>query len=200
MSGIFNNSHCINLDSRPDRWQQAQAEFQKMNIPVQRFNALPGGATGCMESHIAIIRKAFKNNWEYVPVFEDDIRFLETDPRYYRMAFSELPKEWNLLYLGANVNTPLKRFSGSLLEAHRCWCAHAVIYHHSIYEKILAEYEKGIVKIIDKYLMGRVQPKNKSYITDRLCVTQYPGNSDIENKLVDYSLIETNFIRYATKC
>jgi GR25 family glycosyltransferase involved in LPS biosynthesis len=32
---------CLNLDSRPDRWELAQKEFKEHGLNVERFAAIP---------------------------------------------------------------------------------------------------------------------------------------------------------------
>ena len=44
----FDKIFCINLDSRPDRWESVQKEFDKVGIldRVERFSALTGKTEG----------------------------------------------------------------------------------------------------------------------------------------------------------
>jgi GR25 family glycosyltransferase involved in LPS biosynthesis len=57
----FDKIYCINLDSRPDRWEQAKSEFEKVGIldRVERFSACVGneivnGSTGPRARHLGV--------------------------------------------------------------------------------------------------------------------------------------------------
>jgi GR25 family glycosyltransferase involved in LPS biosynthesis len=57
----FDKIYCINLDSRPDRWEQAKSEFEKVEIldRVERFSACVGkaevnGSVGPRARHLGV--------------------------------------------------------------------------------------------------------------------------------------------------
>jgi hypothetical protein len=56
---FFDNVYCVNLASRPDRWQEAVQEFESLG--VSKYERIPGviassGRLGCAK---AICRKSF---------------------------------------------------------------------------------------------------------------------------------------------
>lgn len=67
---------CINLDSRPDRWEHFQFVMKDTPIvdSIQRFSGIvaSNGVEGCRQSHISIIRKAKEENLPWVGIMEDD--------------------------------------------------------------------------------------------------------------------------------
>ena len=81
----FDEIYCINLDSRPDRWQHAQLEFKKAGIEdrVQRFSAIKenDGRVGVIKSNLAIVKMAKEKNLKNVLVFEDDVEFIVDNPQ-----------------------------------------------------------------------------------------------------------------------
>jgi len=74
----------INLESRKDRREQAEAELLSQNIHAKRINAsvfnfdygVPGAA-GCSLSHIRALNST---NADIALIFEDDFQFLEKFP------------------------------------------------------------------------------------------------------------------------
>lgn len=84
----FDNTFCISLDSRPDRWKRMQKRFDFFDMEVQRWpasigvnttdvfiNYLNEGQRGCSQSHINIYRHILKNNIKYALILEDDACF-----------------------------------------------------------------------------------------------------------------------------
>ena len=87
INDVFPHQVCINLDRRPERWEQSQLEFARHQIKfVRRFPALDGkvltipshwnytpGAYGCLLSHLEIVREARERNLSSILIFEDDV-------------------------------------------------------------------------------------------------------------------------------
>lgn len=100
----------INLDSRPDRRAEIEAEFARLQIPadkITRFSAIthanPG--VGCNLSHAAVLRQAHAMNHNNVLVLEDDFNFCE-DPRRVQeglIHFFTTISDWNAVQLTAGV-------------------------------------------------------------------------------------------------
>ena len=129
----FEKVYCINLDSRPDKWDTCEQEFKKYGISdvVERWSGtqLPtkthrAGARGCLASHLNIIKQCISDKTSNVLILEDDFEFLhygldyynktrkriETDPReILQLALKQLSDvQWDLFYLGYNIK--LKQF------------------------------------------------------------------------------------------
>ena len=115
----FDKIFCINLDSRPDRWEQVQKEFDKVGIlnKVERFSARTskneGGPTGknvrgklkwknldgTIMSHMTCVKYAKENNLKNVFIFEDDVYFKNYDQSKFMTALNCLETEnWNLFF------------------------------------------------------------------------------------------------------
>src|SRR5512137_1623376 len=100
----------INLDSRPDRWNTTQEELDRNGFKnYQRFSALTGGDKGCMLSHI----ECLKGEGD-IFIFEDDVVFEPDFEYWFGRVFKELPADFDLFYLGANVKSPAQKFSEHL--------------------------------------------------------------------------------------
>lgn len=82
------NTFCISLDNRPDRWERMQKRFDFFDMEVQRWSAstaanitdnfvnyLNGGQRGCSQSHINIYRHIIEKDIKYALILEDDACF-----------------------------------------------------------------------------------------------------------------------------
>ena len=133
----------VNLDSRPDRWQDMQARTAGF-IPADKLHrlpatlgaALPGfgvspwfrsrrrdktwaGRAGCTLSHRAAIAHAKSHNWRTVLILEDDI---ELEPTL-AMVLAGLPaalraSDWDVCYLGFTDPVPPYRTLAELPAGH----------------------------------------------------------------------------------
>ena len=74
---LLQNNFVINLESRLDRLVHVEAEFRKIDLKCNRFNAIKmkNGAVGCTLSHIKCLELAIQNNYDQVFICEDDITF-----------------------------------------------------------------------------------------------------------------------------
>ena len=118
-TGIINETFpykvCINLDRRPERWQDMQRKFDHHGIrSVQRFSALDGdkmklppnwvhtpGALGCLLSHLEIVREARRLGVPNMLIFEDDVVFDEQLENKFSVYIDQLPADWDMLFFGA---------------------------------------------------------------------------------------------------
>lgn len=106
---------CINLDRRPERWQQMQLKFEQHGIhSVRRFPALDGdtlnipahwihtpGAYGCLRSHVQVVCEARQLGLSRVLIFEDDVVFDPHLQEKFRSYIEQLPPNWDMLFFGA---------------------------------------------------------------------------------------------------
>lgn len=137
----------VNLDSRPDRWQDMQARTAGF-IPADKLHrlpatlgaALPGfgvspwfrgrkrdktwaGRAGCTLSHRAAIAHAKSHNWRTVLILEDDI---ELEPALAEvlagLSTALQASDWDVCYLGFTDPVPPYRTLAELSAGH-CLCA-----------------------------------------------------------------------------
>lgn len=148
----FDKIYCINLDTRPDRWEQCVKEFQRIGIEdlVERFPAvhLTPGIAGCTKSHYEIVKLAKKNNYKNVLIFEDDVSF--TDNNFFDIlekSFSQLTSQnldFDLLYLGGNLkpdNTINYLIDDNLAKLTYCKTTHAYAINSSVYNKFINDFK-----------------------------------------------------------
>ena len=190
------DTYCINLDHRTDKWEQVQEEAKKLGVKLIRFSGFKErvGHDGCRKSHLAILNQ-LKNE----PMFmltEDDFKVIVDDPiELVKKAVSQLPSDWDMLYLGATLNQPLDRYSENLYRIKKAWATHALIYNNQngVVEYILQNHN---TKKFSVFLCDDVQFKFNCFITYPMAATQRAGHSDILRHYVDYKVIEQRYKKY----
>ena len=172
----------INLASRPDKlvlFRQNEFPFE-----VERFEGIIDTPrdNGCAKSHLAIL--AMEHTFPFM-IMEDDCVMLDNWMVVQR-ALAELPTDWDALWLGATLTTPLERYSDYLFRLKRAHTLHAVIYNsQEMIDYILNHHDFRKHQYIDVFY-HEVQQKFNCFITNPICATQRIGFSDISQKHVDY--------------
>jgi len=174
----------INLDSRPDRLEL----FKQNNLPfdVERFPGVVAscGEDGCTNSHLTLLRK-YRDETPFV-IFEDDCMMLESWG-IVEKAISQLPQNWDCLYLGGTVRTPLTRYSDNLYRLKKTWTTHAIIYNSKrLINYILHKHNTPSGINLDVFLNNKVQQRFNCFITYPLVATQRNSYSDISKQHVDF--------------
>jgi GR25 family glycosyltransferase involved in LPS biosynthesis len=148
LNDLFSHIACVNLDRRPDRWLRMQSRFATLGIDaIERFAAVDGhtasvpadwegscGAYGCLQSHLALVKRARANGWPNLLIFEDDVvfepRFNERFAEYWR----QVPTAWDMLYLGASHLSDPLRFAQNLWRLTRSSSTFAYALNHTVYD------------------------------------------------------------------
>jgi len=122
MEKYVDNVYLINMDKDTERLEKVTKECKKFNINFERFcginplklskkelnkyvsktcqNICPNGIIGCGVSHMKIYEDAIKNNYKNILVLEDDVYFSDELYEELNKAMLELPKDYDILYLG----------------------------------------------------------------------------------------------------
>jgi GR25 family glycosyltransferase involved in LPS biosynthesis len=173
----------INLDSRPDRWEEVTKEVERFGITeYERFAAHPGGYMGFNKS----VHFVLENESE-VLILEDDVIF---DGKFFDIleAKAKLPDNWDLLYLGANVQNQQNRYCDGIWHLNNAWTSHAILYSDKgaryCYEHF--PYEQGM--IYDEWLRTVAQKQLNCFIVKPMIAFQRVGFSDIWGTMADYGI------------
>jgi GR25 family glycosyltransferase involved in LPS biosynthesis len=171
---------CLNLDTRPDRWEQSKKEFIKQGLQVERFAAveMKDPVLSFNASQIKILSSTTENTI----VFEDDVRFINNK---LNDVLKTVPDDWEILYFGGNVLQPLQHVKCHWWRCLNTWTTHAVAYTPKGAKKILGLWKnRGVV--YDEFLRLN-QSKLKAYICKPFVCDQRPDFSDLMKTKVDYS-------------
>lgn len=192
---FFPAKYCLNQDSRPDRWAQAQEELSRVKMAgVERFSSLPADQPAksfCLSQYAML--KTFVASCKPVGLLlEDDVLFQSLE--HLPAAISELPENWDILYLGANITdgvTGIKerspaRYSDHLWRVRAAWTTHAVAYSREMASKIISSYPVHTYEMYDQWLNQNILPDHQCFLVNPMVAWQRPGKSDLWGQETDY--------------
>jgi len=201
INNCFSKIYCVNLDKRPNRWEQAKIEFEKHNLEVERFSAtdgcsikiqsnIPRGALGCSSSHMNIIKKAQDENLDKVLIFEDDVVFIENLQKRFEECYNELPENWDMFYFGGNHNNKhqLYNFSKNLRKIGNTYSTHAYAIRNTIYDLAISRVS-GFKQEVD-VCYAQIQKERNCYVCWPHLAWQRPGFSDVMGTNVNYHFLK----------
>jgi GR25 family glycosyltransferase involved in LPS biosynthesis len=196
----FKNVYCVNLDKRIDRWQQAQQEFDKHNIKVERFSAIEGnpdniqtnilpGHVGCVLSHYNIVKKASELNLDNVLIFEDDVVFCDDLQLNFEEFIKQVPSDWDMLYFGGNHNNePLQQITENVFKIHKTYTTHAYAIKKTVFPVVLKMFPK--MKFEVDVMYSTLQQSFNCYVIKPHLAWQRDGYSDILQRNVNYDFLK----------
>jgi hypothetical protein len=117
-------------------------------------------------------------------LFEDDVEI--RDFSHFDEAISQLPSDWELCYLGANLVAPIEKYSENLYKTFGAWTTHAVMYNNP---KELCKGYTDTSIMFDDWLKTNIHPRGNTYIIKPMIAWQRPHQSDLWNGYVDYTRI-----------
>jgi GR25 family glycosyltransferase involved in LPS biosynthesis len=191
----------INLDSRIDRRNHFEMEFNKMGLTTQRFSAIKHkiGAIGCSMSHIACLELAIKNGWDHVLVCEDDATIINPGQLVYQVNqfFKNFGDHWDVLLLAGNNYQPFRQMSAECVRVANCQTTTSYLVRRPYFETLLDNFKKGLANLthnpsnqpsfaIDQY-WKTLQRAHRWYLIVPISVIQRADYSDVSNQPVDYS-------------
>lgn len=196
----FDRIVCINLDERPDRWEQVQEATAPLlgGATLERFSAIKpdlaqdrvhNGRAGCLLSHRRVIENAYRDGLESVLVFEDDLSFDPNLEERIRPTIQTLGKTpWDLFYLGVTPKAPLMPAGDGLVRTLGGMTTHAIAYHRRAMPELLKRLpdEDRVLrflsrhKSVDRYYCQHVAPRMRCYASSPLLVFQRDDFSDIQ--------------------
>lgn len=160
---FFPHQVCINLDTRPDRWERMTARFLEHGINrVVRFPAVNGnqveipsawryspGAYGCLRSHLAVIEQARDEARPSVLIFEDDtVLAPDFNPQFARYV-EQLPDEWDMIFFGGLHGQPVTKVADNLLRINHSLSTYAYALKHTIYDSFI-ELNRQALTVLDE--------------------------------------------------
>jgi hypothetical protein len=196
MDNIFKNHFYINLEKREDRKTYIEEELKKLGITQpNRFNAIEHnvGIVGCGLSHIKVVELAKQNKWNWVCIFEDDLKILDEDLLKSRVS-DLINEDFDILLLSGNNFKPFRKYD-KYLKVYKCFTTGAYIIKKHYYDTYLQNLKEG-VELLKKenkpHLYGldvyshKIQGRDKWWLIKPIVAIQKEDYSDIENEKVNY--------------
>lgn len=178
---FFEAIYCINLDSRPDRWEECTAEFDRVGINVKRLAGVEGNFN---RSQANALKQAAKH--ESSLILEDDVEF--RDMTHLDEALKALPADWDVVFLGATLNSKHKEKVHPNLYVYKDgWATQAVGYSRKMANYIAEKFNPDGGVIFDEWLRFNILPFFKCYIVSPMVCYQRPSFSNLRGRFVDYT-------------
>ena len=196
----MNQHFYINLKNRPERNMDTITELKKLGIKkTNRFEAVSHNIplVGCATSHIGCLEKAKLLKWDYVIIFEDDIK-IESKKKCIEKFKKFIKYDFDVLYLGCwNYVKPIP-IEKDLSQVIHASCLHAYIVKSHYYDTLINNLKEGIeLKLKDPYngkynndeYLNILQRKDRWYCITPIHITQKDGWSDNFNEVRNYSKV-----------
>lgn len=204
ITDYFPGAFCINLDDRPERMAQTQAEFDRLGLEVERMPATRGNPlnretallpneVGCKLSHMDCIFEAARRGWGSVLIFEDDVVFGDNANELFAAYMEQVPSDWVMIYLGGNhwgwnlgeKNNPrLERITENVYRTKNTLTTHAYAIRWPVWAEAIAEMQ-ATDKPVD-IVYGEIQKRCPVYALRPNLAWQRDGWSDINNRKCNY--------------
>jgi GR25 family glycosyltransferase involved in LPS biosynthesis len=173
----------INLEHRIDRLQSITEQLIKFGYPeFERFNAFKKGIPGFNKSSHFVLE-----NESEVLILEDDCVFEGTINDMMK-AKQELPDDWDLLYLGANVRSEQTRYSDLLHNLKDGWTSHAILYSTKGADYCFNNFNWQESMIYDEWLRAHAQQHLRCFVMNPMIAFQSDGWSDIWGANTTYGI------------
>lgn len=191
MWSFFQRRVCLTADDA--EWSLAQAEFAHVGLTVEKFQAVKeiGPHQSFSHSERNILLDFLHSDADTLLHLEDDCVFRELS--HLPQAVSELPDDWDILYLGANLilwgngESPLpERYSQHLFRVRAAWTTHAIAYRKKCVRGILEGQPSFDAQMFDNYLSQRL-PELQAFIIAPMVAYQRQRYSTIWERETDYA-------------
>jgi GR25 family glycosyltransferase involved in LPS biosynthesis len=117
---------------------------------------------------------------------EDDVQFKNYD--HLEDALWQLPANWDVLYLGANLRGQRPDYySKNLKRIHIAYTTHAIAYSRKMVEYIVNSYNPYNFEMYDSWLSDNVLGKYNCYVVSPMVAYQRPIYSDLWGVHADYT-------------
>jgi hypothetical protein len=172
------------LTTLPSEWVIGAREFARVGLDVERFQSLPdiGPHQSFNKSEREILCQFYLSDAQTLLHFEDDCVF--RDLSHLPQALGELPDDWDIVYLGANLvcwndgEPAPERHSEHLWRVKAAWTTHAIGYNRKCVYELLAKQPAFSEIMFDNWLSTRL-PELNAYCVAPMVAYQRPRVSSI---------------------
>lgn len=202
---MFARTFVINLDRRPDRWEQFQQRFPVdwPFVQPERFAAIDGeqcvvpeyfngsiGAWGCYQTHLQLWQMQIRDELGCVLILEDDAVFSRDAVAVIQETLRLVPDDWEQIYFGGqyrntNEMAPEVVVQDKLVRCRAVNRTHAyairlpfaqVCYEHMTNR----QWPKHSRFHHVDYRLEELHDSHRVYAPWRFCVGQARGTSDVK--------------------
>ena len=186
----------VMLTNDPAEYALGLAECQRVGLTVEPYHAVkeigPHQSFSHSERNI-LLGFLFDPDANTLLHLEDDVLWRGLD--HLEQAISELPRDWDVLYLGANLLLwndgkepwPIY-YTPNLFKVMAAWTTHAIAYHKRCVRRVLEKQPMFSVQMFDNFL-SEMLPELNAYIVAPMVAWQRPRYSSIWQREDDYTPI-----------
>jgi GR25 family glycosyltransferase involved in LPS biosynthesis len=180
LNDTFKKIYCINLDRRPDRWEDTSRLFDRFGVVVERIPGIEDDPpwNGLRKTVIEIFKRAREEGHESILVFEDDVEWGDSFAELFEIHWNYLPEDWDMFYFSAAHQRWPQKHNDLLFKLSWSTAAHAVAFRRKCFDRILEELESKMDAIDVAY--SRLQPELNAYCCIEPIAWQRRSYSDIE--------------------
>jgi GR25 family glycosyltransferase involved in LPS biosynthesis len=207
----FPYSVCINLDRRPQRWQQMERKFARHGLhSVCRFPAIDGeqielplnwahtaGAYGCLRSHVEVVRRARELGVSSVLIFEDDVVFHDEFETKFAAGIADLPRDWDMLFFGALHKEEPVHITPNLARITQANSTFACALRNSVFDAFI-ELNSNTEEVLDINSLFLQQRFNCYCFMPHLAWVE-TDFSDAQQRLVDHWYLRESLVVFGTE-
>ena len=186
----------IGLKARRDRWARCKEVLQGRVERVTHYTTVQNfqdSYKGYMTDWLKML-KMFQG--EPLMFFEDDFEFTDDFDEVFTKAIAELPQSFDMLYLGANLQAPVTRYSDHLVRVDGAWLMHATLLSAKFIDYILEAYPISNIRIADEWYR-RIAPQRELYMTLPMISYQRKDYSDFVGRYVFYDIFSNKYYKRA---
>ena len=111
-------AYIINLKHRTDRYEHMVTEMKKLPVSYEFVEGIIDETKTCFQSQKKCIQLAKQRNLPYVLILEDDAVFTDEVVYTLEKTFAAIQTiEWDMFFLGANLQATADRISNSILKS-----------------------------------------------------------------------------------
>ncbi len=183
----------INLEKRSDRWER----FQEINkdlfseFTITRFNAVEGSnvVDAIFNSFTFCLEESFKNN-ETVIIMEDDCYLAPGGLEKLKLAFLDLPGDWDCLIGNHYFITGMEILTDHLARPkNQASTLNFAVFRNTILNKIKSNIHlrSNLLRDIDHFITSEQVPIN-NYTVWPMISREYVSHSDHKNSVKDMTI------------
>jgi hypothetical protein len=193
----------VGLKERKDRWERCEEIFRSIGVTkVTHYETLIDYSNIHRNYMKDFTRMLSTERWSgpYLVFFEDDFELVDGWEVVLRKAWSDLPDDFDMLYLGANLTISPVKVTDNLIKVRGAWLMHATILSRKFIDYILKAYDYNRIWIIDEWYR-QIAMDRKFYMTYPMISYQRPGWSDAVGAYTDYQIFDNSFYKnYENSC
>lgn len=107
--------YIINLDRRPDRWENTKNQMKIFNDNYIRFSAVDTNNTiGCALSYYKLLEE--HKDIDYIMILQDDVQFLDYSKEVFSNTLKEVPNDWDVILSGVHYGKYRSKITSNVVE------------------------------------------------------------------------------------